>query len=99
MKEALPAHVTVSPEVLSRELEGEMVLLNLQNESYYGLDEVATKMWQLLHEDGDVEHALQELLDLYDVDEATLRDDMSKFLATLMEASLLVAKPAALEKD
>ena len=42
--------ITISPEVMSQEVSGETVLLDLQSESYFGLDEVGTRIWQLLQE-------------------------------------------------
>ncbi len=40
---AAPRHVLV------RALDRESVLLNLETERYFGLDEVGTRMWQLLN--------------------------------------------------
>ena len=53
MNPSLPTQVEISPEALFQELDGETVLLNLQSERYYGLDDVGTRMWQLLAENGD----------------------------------------------
>jgi hypothetical protein len=39
---AVPAHVLV------RILDRESVLLNLETEQYFGLDETSTRMWQLV---------------------------------------------------
>ena len=40
----------ISPEVLHQEINGETVLLDLDSESYFGLDAVATRVWQLISE-------------------------------------------------
>ena len=58
----LPARVTVSPDALFHVLKGESVLLNLQNDHYYGLDDVGTKMWQMLSEQSDMGAIVQGLL-------------------------------------
>ena len=41
---------TVSKDVLFQEVAGETVLLDLNSESYFGLDEVGTRIWTLLNE-------------------------------------------------
>ena len=41
--------------VLAQELGGEVVLVNLENETYYNLNQVSSRMWQLLTEQSDVE--------------------------------------------
>lgn len=38
------ARLSAPPHVLIRQVEGESVMLNLQNERYFGLDEVGTRM-------------------------------------------------------
>ena len=46
---------SISKEVLSQELNGETVLLDLQGESYFGLNEVGTRIWQLIQSEQTVE--------------------------------------------
>jgi hypothetical protein len=86
----MPSKVTVSPDVLFQEVEdGEAILLNLQNESYFGLDRVATRMWQLLQRDGEMERVIARMLSEYDVDETRLRSDLARLIARLEEAGLV----------
>jgi hypothetical protein len=95
MKPSLPTQVEISPEALFQELEGETVLLNLQSERYYGLDDVGTRMWQLLAENGDVTAAFAQLLKEYDVDAARLEADLATLIGRLAEAGLLtITAPA-----
>jgi len=97
MTTTLPARVTVSPNVLCQVLGDESVLLNLDDDRYYGLDDVGTRMWQLLAEDGDVATVVTQLLTTYgaQVDEATLRDDLGALIARLTAAGLLRVEAAA----
>ena len=85
--------ISVSADALFQELEGETVLLNLHNENYYGLDDVGTRVWQLLHEHGDVEPLIATMLTEYDVGEATLRQDVEALIAELLEAGLVTETP------
>jgi hypothetical protein len=95
MNPSLPTQVEISPEALFQELEGETVLLNLQSERYYGLDDVGSRMWQLLAENGDVAAAFSQLLKEYDVDAAQLEADLATLIGRLAEAGLLtVTAPA-----
>jgi hypothetical protein len=89
MTYSLPKRVTMSPEVLFRELDGEAVLLDLNTERYYGLDDVGTRIWQLLAEHGDVDTAHNLLLSEYEVDGDTLWQDMADLLGRLAEAGLI----------
>lgn len=76
-------------EVVTRQLDGELVLLNLDTETYFGLDEVGTRMWEVLCSSSSVEEAYQKLVEEYDVDSATLRNDLESLLSQLVESGLL----------
>jgi hypothetical protein len=87
---AFDQKVTASPHVLAKELQGEMVLLDLQSESYFGLDAVGTRIWQTVSTSPSLEHALGVLLDEYDVESDRLRKDMRVLVERLVEKGLLV---------
>lgn len=81
--------VVVPEGVLVRELEGESVLLNLNSESYFGLDEVGTDMWRALTTSESVEVAYRKLLAQYDVDGEQLRQDLDGLIGKLVEQGLI----------
>ena len=81
--------VEVRHDVLTRELRGESVLLDLATERYFGLDEVGTGLWRALTGGATVEEALQALEGEYDVEPSRLRSDVANFIATLAEAGLV----------
>jgi hypothetical protein len=80
---------TISDEVLSQEVNGETVLLDLEGESYFGLNEVGTRIWQLLQSEQTVAEALNTLSDEYDVSREQLEIDVSELLDKLTEAGLV----------
>lgn len=89
MPTSLPSRVAIAPDVLYQVLEGESVLLNLKTEHYYSLDEIGTRMWQLLDEHGDPTTVVEQLLAEYDADEATLRQDLADLIGKLSQAGLV----------
>ena len=86
---SLQQKVTISPEVLSQEVDGETVLLDLQSESYLGLDEVGTRIWQLLNDGSNLQAVFDTLIGEYDVEEQQLRKDLQDHIAQLVEAGLI----------
>lgn len=92
MSDSRPVEFSVSPDVLFRELEGESVLLDLATEQYYVLDDVGTRMWQLLAQHGEVDAVVRHLVDEYDVLEDRLRGDLASLVASLVEAGLVNAR-------
>ncbi len=89
---AAPAHVLV------RILDRESVLLNLETERYFGLDETGTRMWQLVTASQDIEAAYRELLAEYDVEPELLRTNLTDLLGQLVENGLLQVLPADVGK-
>lgn len=81
----------ISNEVLSQEVNGETVLLDLQGESYFGLNEVGTRIWQLLKAGHPVGEMLSSLSDEYDASREQLENDLQVLLGKLMDAGLLKA--------
>ena len=81
--------VTVPKDVLIKEIRGESVLLNLEKESYFGLDKVGTRMWTALSESESIRTAYDLLLDLYDVEAERLRRDLFDLVKTLVGHGLL----------
>ena len=75
--------------VLTERLDAEMVLLNLDSERYFALDDVGTQMVQALVECQDVDAAVARLLRHYAVAEATLRNDLTALVHDLEKAGLI----------
>ena len=85
----LTQSIKVLPDVLSQEVSGETVLLDLNSENYFGLNDVGTRIWQLIQEDGDLQKVYDTMLDEYDVDEELLEKDMEALVARLVDAGLI----------
>jgi len=83
-----PAHVLV------RFLDRESVLLNLETEQYFGLDETGTRMWQLVTVSPNIDAAYEELLAEFDVEPELLRSNLTELLGQLVENGLLQVLPA-----
>ena len=86
-------NIRISDDVVFRDLAGEAVILNLSSGVYFGLDEVGTRMWQLLSEHGDDAKSLAILLDEYEVDATRLRADFDLLLGQLRAKGLILVEP------
>ena len=82
--------ITISAEVLYQEIDGEIVLLDLKSECYFGLDELGARFWQLIEQQNDFESAFESLLSEYDVEPERLRADLAALLDELLKVGLVV---------
>jgi hypothetical protein len=73
-------------------VDGELVLLNVQSERYYGLNDSGTRMWRALVGSHDFEGAVASLLTEHDVTEERLRADLEALVERLSAEGLLVVE-------
>lgn len=79
----------VPDDVVFREVDGESVILDLTNATYFGLDAVGTRIWQLVIEHGALVRVFETLLSEYDVDPAVLQADLLDLVGRLQARQLL----------
>ncbi|MBI4270368.1 MAG: PqqD family protein [Candidatus Rokubacteria bacterium] len=84
----LAAVVQISPDVVFRELDGGMVILNLAGGTYYGLDEVGTRAWTLIRDGGALGPVFEALQSEYDVAPSVLERDLLDLVGRLCEKGL-----------
>jgi ornithine carbamoyltransferase len=75
--------------VFAQEVDGEMVLLDMNSENYFGLDEVGTSIWQAMQEKESLKEVLEVLLEQYEVEEDVLKKDLVTFVEKLEESGLV----------
>ena len=86
---SLSDRVTVPDEVLISNLQDESVILNLNSERYFGLDNVGTRMLSVLSTSSSIESAYETLLGEYDVDRDVLRQDLISLIENLLQQGLV----------
>ena len=78
-----------SDDVAARGLDGEAVLLDLASGTYFGLNEVGARVWELV-EAGTTLGALRNtLLAEFEVEEGVLAADLARLLADLEQRGLV----------
>ena len=94
---ATPASVTLdsilvhSSDVLFQEVGGEAVLLDLASETYFGLNPVGTRIWQLLGDGRALQSVRDTLVAEYDAPPEQIEHDLLTLAAQLRDAGLLKA--------
>jgi hypothetical protein len=82
--------VRVPGDVLISNLQQESVILNLDSERYYGLDDVGTRFLSALTASESIEAAYEKLSGEYDVDAGVLRQDLLELAENLVKQGLLI---------
>lgn len=82
--------ITRSEEAVSAEVDGTAVMMSVNNGKYFGLDEIATRIWDLLEEPKQFDELCNVLQEEYEVDADTCKADLTDLLIEL-EAENLVS--------
>ena len=88
--------VVANPDAMSSGVGVETVILHFTAGTYFGLDEVGTRIWQLVRERRSVREIREALLEEYDVDEERCDGAVRSLLTSLAEHGLItVDAPSA----
>ena len=82
--------VRVPDDVLISNLQEESVILNLDSERYYGLDDIGTRFLSVLNTSDSIEAAYEVLRDEYDVNAHSLRQDLLELVEDLVKQGILI---------
>jgi Coenzyme PQQ synthesis protein D (PqqD) len=86
--------VVASGDQISSDLAGEVVMLNLKNGTYYGLDDVGARIWSLIQEPRAVAAVRDTILQEYDVEPDRCERDLLALLDELAAAELIEVRDA-----
>ena len=86
----LDTKLSVPPQVMSRLVGDETVLLDLASGVYFGLDGVGKVIWESVSEGNDLGQAVAIIVAEYDVDEKQAQTDVIEFASDLVTRGLLV---------
>lgn len=84
-----PGTLAPSPDVVFRALDGDAVLLDLASGTYFGLNQVGTRIWQLLDEGLAVEAIVDRLAAEYEAPPSTIEADVVRLLEELQSRRLI----------
>ncbi|MDH4073531.1 MAG: PqqD family protein [Gammaproteobacteria bacterium] len=85
----LDTPLTIPPQVMSRPVGDETVLLNLESGIYFGLDGIGRLIWESVSAGKTLGHAVQTIVGEYEVDPARAEADVLAFASDLVDRGLL----------
>lgn len=81
----------VSTKVLSSKIDEEVILMSFEADSYFGIDPVGSRIWELLSEKpATINELVLLLVDEYEVDEETCRKQVQIFIDEMYTKKLII---------
>ena len=81
--------VVRSSDVVEAEVDGEIVALNIERGTCYGLNKVGSRIWQIVSQPSRVTDIGARLIAEYEVDEETCRQQVLELLEDLRNEGLI----------
>lgn len=94
MKPAPSDRFGAAPDVLSKKVGGQQVLLDLRTGHYFGLDEAGAQVWQLMEEGHSIEAICDALLEDYAAEREVIEGDTLDLFSRLIDRALVVRQPS-----
>ena len=79
-----------NPELVSSNLDGEIVMMSVESGEYFGLDSVGSRIWELIENPVEVDGVIGALLEEFEVSREQCEADTVEFLNQLFDKMLLV---------
>ena len=76
-------------EIDDTDLDGEKVMMNLDKGEYFMMNEVGSRIWEIISEPINVKEIISTLRNEYEVDEETCKETVIEFLGRLDNADLI----------
>ena len=84
--------VTFKENVIFRDLDDEMIIMDMNSGKYFGLNETGARIWSLLNENQKIKDIIEKLSDEYDITKEQCEKEVKKFISTLLEKGLIDVK-------
>ncbi|MDR1156582.1 MAG: lasso peptide biosynthesis PqqD family chaperone [Bacteroidales bacterium] len=79
------------PDMVFTHIDDEVVMMSIETGEYYGLNPIASRIWELLEKPQTFDQLIDRLTQEFNIDKVTCQKDVMKFLGQLMEKKLLVS--------
>jgi coenzyme PQQ synthesis protein D (PqqD) len=80
-------------DVVSKIIDGELIIIRLSDGTYYSMDNVGARAWTLIEHNHDLPAMVAAIASAYEVSPAALERDLRKLLDDLLAEGLIVAAP------
>ncbi|CAK0750735.1 conserved hypothetical protein [Gammaproteobacteria bacterium] len=78
-----------NPAIVASSIEDETVMMNLSTNSYYGLDELGSRVWKLFDSPSSLSKLCSVLMQEYEVSSVTCHEQIAVLLEELIEETLV----------
>lgn len=79
-----------NPDLVAAEMDGDLVMMSIENGTYFALTGIAPQIWEALETPQTQEDLMNQMLSIYEVEEDALLADLETFLKDMQENGLII---------
>lgn len=88
MSLSLEQKITRHPDMLSAEIGGEAVMMSIEKGAYFGLNPIATRIWDLIDQPRSIAELIETITAEYEVSGQQCAADVQEFVADMIKRGL-----------
>lgn len=77
------------PDLVAADMDGDLVMMSIDNGEYYGVGGVGPRVWELLESPRTIEQITAAIVDEFEVEAETCREDILGFIRQLLDMGLV----------
>jgi hypothetical protein len=84
------AKISRNTENMFSKIDSETVVMSIENDSYYGIDAVGSRIWELIDEKTTLENLIETLHKEFEAQPGQIESDTLTFLQKLLKENLIL---------
>ena len=90
MLPTLQSTVSRNPDIVTNEIDGDMVMMSITEGSFFGLNAVGSAIWHLLETPASIETIIAHVLEKFEVSEEQCQTDILNFIENMINNKTLL---------
>ena len=91
MQITLQTRLSRNIEIITNEIDDEILMMSIEDGKYYGLNPVGSEIWKLIAEPKTVKTIIPELMEIFDIDEVSCTKETITFLKDMINNNIIIA--------
>ena len=79
-------------EIITNEIDDEILMMSIEDGKYYGLNAVGSEIWKMLDEPKSIEEIIPALKEIFDIDDETCRKESLDFIESMIKNNIILKK-------
>lgn len=81
---------TQNKDIIGSPIDDEMVMMDVDKGSYFGLNSMGSEIWNLIEEPMTIQQLVNTLTDEYEISQNECETEITKFIEALVDVNLVI---------